>query len=135
MINNQPTKADYVIKNGDLISNVLHRYATSGCVAEWTELMWFCPGGCRHEPPVVAGPIRIIYDGRLPGNDGQTLVIEKPGSMPVSKSTHSSVVRTAVLLLIRLGCPAFAGARHRALQLQLAPRNPQIRLRHPTRAQ
>ena len=33
---------------------------------------------------MVAGPIRIIYDGRLPGNDGQTLVIEKPGSMPVS---------------------------------------------------
>ena len=27
MINNRPTKADYVIQNGDLISNVLHRYA------------------------------------------------------------------------------------------------------------
>lgn len=36
-----------------------------------------------HEPPVVAGPVRILYDGRLPGNDGQTLVVEKPGSMPV----------------------------------------------------
>lgn len=36
-----------------------------------------------HEPPVVAGPVRILYDGRLPGNDGETLVVEKPGSMPV----------------------------------------------------
>lgn len=32
---------------------------------------------------MVAGPIRILYDGRLPGNDGETLVVEKPGSMPV----------------------------------------------------
>ena len=38
---------------------------------------------CSHEPPVVAGPVKIIYDGRLPGNDGKTLVVEKPGSMPV----------------------------------------------------
>ncbi|BGP21182.1 drap deaminase [Rhodotorula toruloides] len=60
VINNQKTTSDYVLRNGDLISNVLH----------------------RHEPPVVAGPIRIIYDGRLPGNDGETLVVEKPGSMP-----------------------------------------------------
>lgn len=35
---------------------------------------------------MVAGPIRIIYDGRLPGNDGETLVVEKPGSMPVRSS-------------------------------------------------
>ncbi|BGO88440.1 hypothetical protein JCM10020v2_000055 [Rhodotorula toruloides] len=61
VVNNQKTTPDYVLRNGDLISNVLH----------------------RHEPPVVAGPIRIIYDGRLPGNDGETLVVEKPGSMPV----------------------------------------------------
>ncbi|GAA5925021.1 hypothetical protein JCM3775_006344 [Rhodotorula graminis] len=61
VVNNQKSTADTVIRNGDLISNVLH----------------------RHEPPVVAGPVRIIYDGRLPGNDGETLVVEKPGSMPV----------------------------------------------------
>jgi hypothetical protein len=34
----------------------------------------------------VCGPIKIIYDGRLPGNDGETLVVEKPGSMPVCSS-------------------------------------------------
>ncbi|BGP12169.1 hypothetical protein JCM10213v2_000080 [Rhodosporidiobolus nylandii] len=61
VVNNQKSTADRLIRNGDLISNVLH----------------------RHEPPVVAGPIKIIYDGRLPGNDGETLVVEKPGSMPV----------------------------------------------------
>ncbi|KAK4057726.1 hypothetical protein OIO90_001374 [Microbotryomycetes sp. JL221] len=61
VVNNLPATRDTVLVNGDLISNVLH----------------------RHEPPVVAGPIRIIYDGRLPGNDGETLVVEKPGSMPV----------------------------------------------------
>ncbi|GAA5879372.1 hypothetical protein JCM1840_006025 [Sporobolomyces johnsonii] len=61
VVNNQKSTPDRIIQNGDLISNVLH----------------------RHEPPVVAGPIKIIYDGRLPGNDGETLVVEKPGSMPV----------------------------------------------------
>ncbi|GAA5827962.1 hypothetical protein JCM11251_005669 [Rhodosporidiobolus azoricus] len=61
VVNNQKSTSDRLIKNGDLISNVLH----------------------RHEPPVVAGPVRILYDGRLPGNDGETLVVEKPGSMPV----------------------------------------------------
>lgn len=40
----------------------------------------------RHEGPVVAGPLNIIYDGRLEGNDGCTLVVEKPGSLPVSPS-------------------------------------------------
>ncbi|SGY17431.1 BQ5605_C015g07783 [Microbotryum silenes-dioicae] len=61
IVNNERTTPEYILKNGDMISNVVH----------------------RHEPPVVAGPIRIIYDGRLPGNDGETLVVEKPGSMPV----------------------------------------------------
>ncbi|GAA5873303.1 hypothetical protein JCM8547_007064 [Rhodosporidiobolus lusitaniae] len=61
VVNNRKSTADTVIRNGDLISNVLH----------------------RHEPPVVSGPIKILYDGRLPGNDGETLVVEKPGSMPV----------------------------------------------------
>ncbi|BGP36133.1 hypothetical protein JCM10449v2_000031 [Rhodotorula kratochvilovae] len=61
VVNNQKTTPNHVLRNGDLISNVLH----------------------RHEPPVVAGPIKILYDGRLPGNDGETLVVEKPGSMPV----------------------------------------------------
>ncbi|GAA5963004.1 hypothetical protein JCM3765_006748 [Sporobolomyces pararoseus] len=61
VVNNRPAKPDQIIQNGDLISNVSH----------------------RHEPPVVSGPIRIIYDGRLPGNDGKTLVVEKPGSMPI----------------------------------------------------
>ncbi|KAM0749257.1 pseudouridine synthase [Meredithblackwellia eburnea MCA 4105] len=61
MVNNEKTTPETLLRNGDLISNLVH----------------------RHEPPVRAGPIRIIYDGRLPGNDGQTLVVEKPGSMPV----------------------------------------------------
>ncbi|TNY23226.1 pseudouridine synthase [Rhodotorula diobovata] len=61
VVNNQKSTPDCIIRNGDLISNVLH----------------------RHEPPVVAGPIKILYDGRLSGNDGETLVVEKPGSMPV----------------------------------------------------
>ncbi|KAI5478778.1 drap deaminase [Pseudohyphozyma bogoriensis] len=61
LVNQAKSTPDFVLKNGDLISNILH----------------------RHEPPVVAGPIKIIYDGRLPGNDGQTFVVEKPGSMPI----------------------------------------------------
>ncbi|GAA6033732.1 hypothetical protein JCM8097_004403 [Rhodosporidiobolus ruineniae] len=61
VVNNTKSTPDRLIRNGDLISNVMH----------------------RHEPPVVAGPIKILYDGRLPGNDGETLVVEKPGSMPV----------------------------------------------------
>ncbi|KAK4705491.1 hypothetical protein P7C70_g712, partial [Phenoliferia sp. Uapishka_3] len=60
-VNNSITTTDTILRDGDLISNLVH----------------------RHEPPVRAGPVRIIYDGRLPGNDGQTLVVEKPGSMPV----------------------------------------------------
>ncbi|KAL8291263.1 hypothetical protein RQP46_002241 [Phenoliferia psychrophenolica] len=60
-VNNVNTTIDTVLVDGDLISNLVH----------------------RHEPPVRAGPVRIIYDGRLPGNDGKTLVVEKPGSMPV----------------------------------------------------
>ncbi|GAA5841071.1 hypothetical protein JCM5353_001372 [Sporobolomyces roseus] len=61
VVNNRKATPNQIIQNGDLISNVSH----------------------RHEPPVVAGPIKIIYDGRLPGNDGKTLVVEKPGSMPI----------------------------------------------------
>ncbi|GAA6008011.1 hypothetical protein JCM10207_006998 [Rhodosporidiobolus poonsookiae] len=61
VVNNTKSTPDRIIRNGDLISNVLH----------------------RHEPPVVAGPVKILYDGRLPGNDGEMLVVEKPGSMPV----------------------------------------------------
>ncbi|GAA6022156.1 hypothetical protein JCM11491_005108 [Sporobolomyces phaffii] len=61
VVNNKKASPDQIIQNGDLISNVSH----------------------RHEPPVVAGPVKIIYDGRLPGNDGKTLVVEKPGSMPI----------------------------------------------------
>ncbi|POY70497.1 hypothetical protein BMF94_6411 [Rhodotorula taiwanensis] len=61
LVNNEKSTPDRVLRNGDLISNIMH----------------------RHEPPVAAGPVRILYDGRLPGNDGETLVVEKPGSMPV----------------------------------------------------
>ncbi|GAA5915742.1 pseudouridine synthase family protein [Sporobolomyces salmoneus] len=61
VVNNRKATPNQIIQNGDLISNVAH----------------------RHEPPVVAGPVKIIYDGRLPGNDGKTLVVEKPGSMPI----------------------------------------------------
>ncbi|GAA5974405.1 hypothetical protein JCM11641_005264 [Rhodosporidiobolus odoratus] len=61
VVNNQKSTPERIIQNGDLISNVLH----------------------RHEPPVVTGAVKILYDGRLPGHDGETLVVEKPGSMPV----------------------------------------------------
>ncbi|BGP52534.1 hypothetical protein JCM8202v2_000089 [Rhodotorula sphaerocarpa] len=61
LVNNEKSTPGRILRNGDLISNVMH----------------------RHEPPVAAGPVRILYDGRLPGNDGETLVVEKPGSMPV----------------------------------------------------
>ncbi|GAA5877462.1 hypothetical protein JCM3774_001619 [Rhodotorula dairenensis] len=61
LVNNEKSTPDRLLRNGDLISNVMH----------------------RHEPPVAAGPVKILYDGRLPGNDGETLVVEKPGSMPV----------------------------------------------------
>ena len=54
-----------------------------------------------HEPPVVAGDIKIIYDGRLPGNDGETFVIEKPGSMPVSSNDACSLVDPLPMLF---GC-------------------------------
>lgn len=87
VVNNEKATADTILKNGDLISNVLHRYERESSFRNiGPESDASCFSLQRHEPPVVAGPIKIIYDGRLPGNDGETLVVEKPGSMPVSKA-------------------------------------------------
>ncbi|KAJ3327812.1 RNA pseudouridylate synthase domain containing protein 2 [Blyttiomyces sp. JEL0837] len=46
---------DYVIKNGDLVCHAVH----------------------RHEPPISAAPIKIVYQG------DDLLVIDKPGSIPI----------------------------------------------------
>ncbi|SCZ89782.1 BZ3500_MvSof-1268-A1-R1_Chr1-3g01575 [Microbotryum saponariae] len=133
IVNNERTTPEYILKNGDMISNVVHR-----SVLVLTPLLsglrsLISPGGLpphRHEPPVVAGPIRIIYDGRLPGNDGETLVVEKPGSMPVhstgryhfntllsilkhdydlplvhSKSMFSMNVSSSIVEFVALTCP------------------------------
>lgn len=83
LVNNEKSTPDRVLRNGDLISNIMHRCVGSKCsTVRFHPLIQFLRH--RHEPPVAAGPVKILYDGRLPGNDGETLVVEKPGSMPVS---------------------------------------------------
>lgn len=82
-VNHKRASADYILENGDFMCNWLHR-----CVLGpmWLrEISRLIPRSLAHshEPPVVAGPVRIVYDGRVPGNDGETLVVEKPGSIPV----------------------------------------------------
>ncbi|KAI8458416.1 pseudouridine synthase [Phakopsora pachyrhizi] len=56
-INGKNITKDVIIKNGDLITNMIH----------------------RHEPPVTGDPVRILHRDDERG----LLVVEKPGSMPV----------------------------------------------------
>ncbi|MBW0512561.1 hypothetical protein O181_052276 [Austropuccinia psidii MF-1] len=56
-INGKNIKKDVIIKNGDRITNILH----------------------RHEPPVTGDPVKILHRDDEKG----LLVVEKPGSMPV----------------------------------------------------
>jgi len=56
-INGKNIKKDVIIRNGDRITNILH----------------------RHEPPVTGDPVRILHRDDEKG----LLVVEKPGSMPV----------------------------------------------------
>ncbi|OAV93034.1 hypothetical protein PTTG_02831 [Puccinia triticina 1-1 BBBD Race 1] len=56
-INGKNIKKDVIIRNGDRITNTLH----------------------RHEPPVTGDPVRILHRDDEKG----LLVVEKPGSMPV----------------------------------------------------
>jgi tRNA pseudouridine synthase 9 len=56
-VNHELTSPDYVIKNGDLIENTMH----------------------RHEPPVVGVPVKVLHRDEERG----LFVVEKPGSMPV----------------------------------------------------
>ncbi|KAG0151842.1 hypothetical protein CROQUDRAFT_650381 [Cronartium quercuum f. sp. fusiforme G11] len=56
-INGKNITQDVIIRNGDLITNTLH----------------------RHEPPVTGDPVRILHRDDTRG----LLVVEKPGSMPV----------------------------------------------------
>lgn len=54
-LNNVPTTADLVVRNGDLISHTFH----------------------RHEPPVTLRPIKIVFE------DDNILAIDKPSGIPV----------------------------------------------------
>ncbi|KAJ3417446.1 RNA pseudouridylate synthase domain containing protein 2 [Chytridiales sp. JEL 0842] len=54
-VNGQKVQPNYIIKNGDLIAHTIH----------------------RHEPPVTADPIKIVYQ------DEELLVVDKPASVPV----------------------------------------------------
>lgn len=56
-INGKIITQDVIIRNGDLITNTLH----------------------RHEPPVIGDPVRILHRDDVKG----LLVVEKPGSMPI----------------------------------------------------
>ncbi|EGG06560.1 uncharacterized protein MELLADRAFT_116466 [Melampsora larici-populina 98AG31] len=56
-INGKTITQDLIIRNGDLITNTLH----------------------RHEPPVIGDPVRILHRDDVKG----LLVVEKPGSMPI----------------------------------------------------
>lgn len=55
LINGKPASADYIIKNGDLVSHKIH----------------------RHEPPVTAEDVAIIHE------DDKMIVINKPSGIPV----------------------------------------------------
>ena len=55
LLNNKPSTADSVVKNGDLISHRCH----------------------RHEPPVSSRPIKIVYE------DENVVAIDKPSGIPV----------------------------------------------------
>lgn len=57
LVNNKTTLGDYVLKNGDLIENIMH----------------------RHEPPVVGDSIKVLFRD----DENGYLVVEKPGSIPV----------------------------------------------------
>lgn len=67
LVNGQPVKVEYVIKDNDFITNRNH----------------------RHELPVLSTPIKIIHQ------DKETLVIDKPPSIPIhpcGRYRHNSVV-------------------------------------------
>ncbi|KAJ3019874.1 UNVERIFIED_CONTAM: hypothetical protein HDU68_010470 [Siphonaria sp. JEL0065] len=54
-VNNEKKLPDYLIRSGDVIRHSMH----------------------RHEPPVTSDPIKIVFQ------DNETLVVDKPGSIPV----------------------------------------------------
>lgn len=59
-INGKIAKPDTIIKNGDRIENVVH----------------------RHEPPVTSTPVKVL----LHDLEGEFIVVDKPGSIPVHAS-------------------------------------------------
>lgn len=66
MVNKKSISFDYILKNGDLITNFVH----------------------RHEAPVLAAPLKIVYQS----ND--FLIIDKPPSIPVhpcGRYRHNSI--------------------------------------------
>ncbi|KAI9599992.1 hypothetical protein KEM48_000109 [Puccinia striiformis f. sp. tritici PST-130] len=65
-INGKNIKKDVIIRNGDRITNTLH----------------------RHEPPVTGDPVRILHRDDEKG----LLVVEKPGSMPVHPPVGITII-------------------------------------------
>ncbi|KAJ3354509.1 hypothetical protein HDU83_005211 [Entophlyctis luteolus] len=66
-VNNERKSPDYIIRNGDLVCHSTH----------------------RHEPPVSSAPIKIVF------RDNDTLIIDKPASIPVHPSgrfNHNTVL-------------------------------------------
>ena len=63
-LNGKIVDGETVIQNSDLIRNIVH----------------------RHEPPVIGDPVKIHFRDEEKG----ILVVEKPGSMPVSLLSRCS---------------------------------------------
>ncbi|KNZ52620.1 hypothetical protein VP01_34g9 [Puccinia sorghi] len=73
-INGKNIKKDVIIRNGDRITNILH----------------------RHEPPVTGDPVRILHRDDQKG----LLVVEKPGSMPSVEPLKAFLTHQQMILKI-----------------------------------
>ena len=75
-LDDQPATIDSVIRNGQLITHKLH----------------------RHEPPVTAKPVKIVYQ------DDDILVIDKPSGIPVHPTGRYRFNTVTKMLERELGC-------------------------------
>lgn len=135
VVNNQKSTPDCIIRNGDLISNVLHRYACLHRSLDDHEGP--SADGSRVLPPATSHPWSLA-------RSRSCTTVDCPGTMARLSSSRSLARCPCVADLSRparsphlADTLAFhvAGASDREVQLQHAARDPQVRLRPPARAQ